>query len=66
MGCALTFMVGMGGHALVSYKDVKIDPNKRTSKVTYWGTEEEPTVLSKAVHWNSWQKQKPQVLFLSL
>jgi hypothetical protein len=45
MSCALTFMVGMGGNALFNYKDVQIDPRKRTSTLTTWGQEQHDGVL---------------------
>lgn len=60
MGCAITFMTGMGINALVSYKDVKINPEKRNSKLQTWGQEEQPHKLSYAVHWNSYQKNCPE------
>jgi hypothetical protein len=60
MGCAITFMTGMGINALVSYKDVKLSPEKRNSKLQTWGTEEQPSKLSYAVHWNSYQKNMPE------
>ena len=90
MGAALTFMTGMSINALVRYKDVKINPEKRNSKVSLfffsfllfpfffshsilslslsalqlqtWGTEEEPSRLSQAVYWNSYQKNMPEGL----
>jgi len=62
MGCATTFMVGMGINALVNYKDVRINPERRTSKMQTWGTEDQPSVLSRAVYWNSYQKNLPEGL----
>lgn len=62
MGFATTFMVGMGINALVNYKDVQINPARRNSVVQTWGTEEHPSVLSRAVYWNSYQKLKPEGL----
>jgi hypothetical protein len=62
MGCALTFMTGMSINALVSYKDVRIDPAKRNAKMQTWGTEEHPSKLSYVAHWNSYQKNMPEGL----
>ena len=45
MSCAMTFMVGMGCNALFNYKDVQIDPRKRTSILTTWGQEQHDGVL---------------------
>ena len=39
MGGGLTFMCGMGLNALFGYKDVQINPNKRGSTLTTWGSE---------------------------
>ena len=62
MGFAVTFMTGMGINALVSYKDVQIDPAKRNAKMQTWGQEDQPSKLSYAVHWNSYQKNMPEGL----
>uniref|UniRef100_A0A6T6FZ76 Uncharacterized protein n=1 Tax=Craspedostauros australis TaxID=1486917 RepID=A0A6T6FZ76_9STRA len=39
LGCAMTFMVGMGANALLFYKDVKILPDKKGSSLQTWGHE---------------------------
>ena len=39
MGFALTFMTGMGLHALAYYKDVRISPSKKHSELQTWGQE---------------------------
>lgn len=57
MGCAITFMTGMGLHALTSYKDVQLDPKKRNSMLQTWGEEERPTLLSKVISWNAYGKE---------
>merc|ERR1712150_374259 len=56
MSCAMTFMTGMGIHALVGYKDVTLDPKKRNSILQTWGEKDEPSVLKRAIYWNSYQK----------
>jgi len=40
LGSTLAFAVGAGIHALVSYNDVQLDPNKRTSILRFWGADE--------------------------
>eukprot|EP00521_Asterionellopsis_glacialis_P019287 CAMPEP_0195334924 /NCGR_PEP_ID=MMETSP0708-20121125/15175_1 /TAXON_ID=33640 /ORGANISM="Asterionellopsis glacialis, Strain CCMP134" /LENGTH=129 /DNA_ID=CAMNT_0040404991 /DNA_START=108 /DNA_END=497 /DNA_ORIENTATION=+ len=62
MSCAMTFMTGMGIHALVGYKDVTLDPKKRNSVLQTWGEKEEPSVLKRAIYWNSYQKNMPEGL----
>ena len=62
VGCAFAFMTGMGLHALTAYKGVEIDPHKRNSIMTTWGTEEVPTLLERVIYWNSWQKNAPEGL----
>ena len=48
MGCGLTFMVGMGFNALLGYKDVQINPNKRASmSMQDWSTEERRGVIKR-------------------
>lgn len=37
LGTALTFMTGMGVHALTSFKDVQIDPVHRGEIIKTWG-----------------------------
>jgi hypothetical protein len=49
MGFGLTFMVGMGFNALFGYKDVQINPNKRGSMLTTWGTEKRVGVCERVV-----------------
>ena len=46
MGCAVTFMTGMGFHALAYYKDVRINPSKKGSQLQTWGNEKTTTVVS--------------------
>eukprot|EP00980_Cylindrotheca_fusiformis_P017340 scaffold5380_cov131-Cylindrotheca_fusiformis.AAC.17 len=46
MGCGLTFMVGMGLNAL-TYKDVQINPSKRTAMLTNWGEEHQTRVVER-------------------
>ena len=46
MGCALTFMTGMGAHALAYYKDVRINPSKKHSELQTWGNERVASVVS--------------------
>lgn len=62
MGGAITFMTGMGVHALSSYKDVTLDPKKRNAKLQTWGQTETPSLLSRVIYWNSWQKHNPEGL----
>lgn len=62
MGVALTFMVGMSANALISYKDVRISPDKRNQVMQTWGQEDKPHLLKRAVYWNSWQKHAPEGL----
>lgn len=45
MGCGITFMCGMGVNALVGYKDVQINPNKRGATLQTWGNEERRGVV---------------------
>ena len=52
----------MGLHALTSYKDVTIDRRKRGQMLQTWGTEDQPSLLSRAVYWNSFQKNAPEGL----
>lgn len=60
MGSALTFMIGMGVHALTTYKDVRIDPTKRNSTLRTWGNEDSKSLAGRAIEWNSWQKTAPE------
>lgn len=39
MSFALTFMTGMGLHALAYYKDVRINPSKKHAELQTWGSE---------------------------
>ena len=39
MSFALTFMTGMGLHALAYYKDIRINPSKKHSELQTWGSE---------------------------
>lgn len=47
MGCAFTFVVGMGTHALLTYKDVQVDPKKRNEMFRSWGKQEEASLTKK-------------------
>jgi hypothetical protein len=62
MGAALTLMVGMSANALLNYKDVRVNPAKRNEKMRTWGQEDSPSLLSRAIYWNSWQKNAPEGL----
>ena len=75
MSCGLTFMVGMGLNALFGYKDVQVNPNKRGSKLTYWGDEERRGVVyrfaefkggvakeGQGVNHEEWQKKKEEYM----
>jgi hypothetical protein len=44
------------GHALATYKDVEIDPQKRNEILRSWGDRGVPSFAKRAVYWNSWQK----------
>jgi NADH-ubiquinone reductase complex 1 MLRQ subunit len=46
MGCALTFMTGMGFHALAYYKDVRINPAKKHSEIQTWGREKVTPIVA--------------------
>ena len=46
MGCALTFMTGMGAHALAYYKDVRLAPSKKHTEIQTWGDEKVRSVVS--------------------
>lgn len=46
MGFALSFMTGMGAHALAYYKDVRINPSKKHSEVQTWGGEKNRSIVS--------------------
>ena len=46
MGCALTFMTGMGVHALAYYKDVRINPSHKQKEIQTWGNEKVNSVVS--------------------
>lgn len=56
MGCAISFMTGMGIHALTSYKDVRIDPRKKHSEVQYWGQEKQDSVAKSVAMTNPWYR----------
>ena len=45
-GCALTFMAGMGAHALTYYKDVRIAPSKKHSELQTWGHAKTNSIMS--------------------
>lgn len=47
LGVTLTFMTGMAGHALLTYKDVRIDPAKRGATLQYWGQEDTPSLTKQ-------------------
>lgn len=55
LGCAMTFMTGMGFHALAYYKDVKISPSKKGSLMQTWGDQKVNTVVS-VIGQNSYYK----------
>jgi hypothetical protein len=42
-GC---FIVGMGSHALLSYKDLRISPAHKHETLQTWGTEKTPSLTS--------------------
>ena len=42
-------MVGMGFNALLGYKDVQINPNKRGAMMQTWGTEHRVGVVERIV-----------------
>lgn len=46
MGCAMTFMCGMGLHALAYYKDVRISPDKKHTEMQTWGNEHVRSIVS--------------------
>jgi hypothetical protein len=58
----MTFMTGMAINALVTYKDVQLNPKKRNSKLQTWGEQEHKPIAERAVYWNSWQKNSPEGL----
>ena len=47
LGTTLSFMIGMGAHALLTYKDVQIDPVHRNSILRTWGQEETPSLTKR-------------------
>ena len=57
MGCALTLVTGATANALICYKDVKIDPRKRNSKLQTWGNDEYHSKLERAISWNAYGKE---------
>ncbi|CAB9517284.1 expressed unknown protein [Seminavis robusta] len=46
MGCALTFMTGMGLHALTYYKDLRISPSAKHTEMQTWGSEKVTPVVA--------------------
>lgn len=56
----MTFMVGMATNAMLTYKDVRVDPKKRHTMMRDWGEEEYQPTLRKVIYWNSWQKNNPE------
>lgn len=62
MGGAMTFMIGMTANATFFYKGVYFDPRKRNSQMVTWGDTENHSVVERAVHWCSWQKNAPEGL----
>ncbi|CAB9514777.1 expressed unknown protein [Seminavis robusta] len=46
MGCAMTFMTGMGIHALAYYKDVRINPSKKHTELQTWGSEKVTPIVA--------------------
>jgi len=62
VGFTLIFATAMGIRTLAVYKDVRIDPHKRSSILQTWGTEETHYLVGRMVDWNSWQKNMPEGL----
>jgi hypothetical protein len=60
MGFAVTFVVGMSANALLTYKDVRIDPKKRNSTLRTWGEGEYQPLCGKVIYPWSWQKTAPE------
>lgn len=54
MGTAITFMTGMGIHALTSYKDLRIDPRKKHAEMQFWGHEKQDSVVKAVATKNPW------------
>ena len=46
MGCALTFMTGMGCHAMAYYKDIRVNPSKKHTEIQTWGDQKVASVVS--------------------
>jgi hypothetical protein len=46
LSCAGCFMVGMGAHAVMYYKDLRISPQHKRETLQTWGTEKTPSVTS--------------------
>ena len=46
MSCAGCFIVGMGAHAVMYYKDLRISPQHKHDTLQTWGTEKTPSVTS--------------------
>ena len=62
MSIAATFVIGMSTNALLTYKDVRIDPKKRNTMVRDWGEGGYQPLTGKVIWWNSWQKLAPEGL----
>ena len=62
MSFAITFLVGMSLNALITYKDIRIDPRKRNTVVRDWGEGGYQPLIGKLIWWNSWQKNAPEGL----
>ena len=45
MGCALTFMTGMGLHALAYYKDVRVNPDRKHTEIQTWGNDRVASIV---------------------
>jgi len=56
MSFALTFMCGMGYHALAYYKDVRINPSKKHAEIQTWGAEKVTPVVKVLTADNSYYK----------
>lgn len=67
-------MTGMGIHALVDYKDVKLSSTRRNAMLQNWGYEPQGTVVKAYAGWNAyppeglgvnhedWKKQKEEYM----
>jgi hypothetical protein len=46
LSAAGIFLVGMGSHALITYKDLRINPQRKHETLQTWGTEKTRSVTS--------------------